>query len=160
MEQEQTEKDAEPTGNNIGGLLYLAAIGILLSPILNFMNFKELFMAAQEADWQHIWNQGPLIVLSIGLEFFIQGYMVLFSLIVAFLFVGKNRRFPKFFMYYMGSLFLLGVAAAFVTVNVPNVQGEIIGQAVAFPVYILLLGGLWGTYFLKSKRSRQTFVVE
>lgn len=146
--------------SKIGGLLYLAAVGILLSPILNFMNFKELFLVSQKVGWQHIWSQEPIFVFSIGLEFLIQSYMLLCSLILAFLFFGENRRFPKYFMYYVGSLVLLGILAAFTTANLPNINSQQVGEAVAFPVYILLLGGLWSTYFLKSKRSKQTFVVE
>lgn len=147
-------------GESIGGWLYLVAIGMILNPIMNALHIKQLVEAAQNANWEMIWQQGPVTVLSIMFEFGIQGYMLLFSIFLAVLFFGRRRNLPKMFVIYIVSIFILGVIGAFIAASVPNITPQLIGEAIAFSIYVFILGLIWIPYFLKSKRVKITFVIE
>lgn len=147
-----------PHGESIGGWLYLVAIGIVMSPIMNARHVMQLIHAAENANWEAIWGQGPLTVLSIFFEFAIQGYMLLFSIALAVLFFGKRRSFPKMFVVYIVSIFVMGLIAAAIAASIPGITPALIGQSIAFPVYVFLLGSIWVPYFLMSKRVKRTFV--
>jgi Protein of unknown function (DUF2569) len=147
-------------GESIGGWLYMVAIGIILSPIMNALNVKQLVEAAQNANWDMIWQQGPVTMLSIIFEFGIQGYMLLFSIILAGLFFGRRKNFPKMFVIYVVSIFALGVIGATITASIPNIKPQLVGEAIASPLYFFILGLIWIPYFLKSKRVKRTFVIE
>ena len=147
-------------GERIGGWLYLVAIGMILSPIMNALHVKQLVEAAKNANWSIIWAQGPVTVLSVLFEFGIQGYMLIFSIILAGLFFSRAKSLPKMFVIYVVSIFLLGVVGAVITAFVPNITPQLVGEAIAFPISVFILGLIWIPYFLKSKRVKRTFVVQ
>lgn len=147
-------------GESIGGWLYLVAIGMILGPIMNALHVKQLVEAAQNANWDMIWKQGSVTVLSIIFEFGIQGYMLLFSIFLAVLFFGRRKNLPKMLVIYLVSIFALGVISAVITASIPNITPELVGEAIAFPVSVLIGGLIWIPYFLRSKRVKRTFVIE
>lgn len=147
-------------GENIGGWLYLVAIGIVLGPIMNVLHVKQLIEAAQKANWDLVWQQGPMTMLSIIFEFAVQGYMLVFSILLAGLFFGKKKSFPRMFVIYVVSIFVLGVVGVFIAASIPNITPQLVGEAIAFPVYVLIFGLIWIPYFLRSKRVKRTFVIE
>lgn len=126
-------------GKDIGGWLYLVGSGIVVSPLLNFLHARQLWEASRRANWELIWHRGPMTVLSIGLEFGIQAYMLIFSVALAI---------------------ALGVLSVMVVAAVPGVSSKVVAEALAFPIYVFLLGAIWVPYFVKSKRVKETFVAK
>lgn len=148
--------DSSPN-KKIGGWLYLVAIGITLAPIANFFNLNMLIETAKNADWEFIWQQGPGTVLFLIYEYSMQGYMFVYSALLAILFYTKKHNFPKMFIIYVSSLLGLGVLGVFITENLPNSTPEQLVQPVVFVIYCLIVALIWVPYFLKSKRVKATF---
>jgi len=147
-------------GENIGGLLYLVAIGVILSPIINAFYLKQLVEAAQNANWEMVWQQGPVTMLSIIFGFGAQGYMLFFTIFLAVLFFGRRKIFPKMFIFYIVSVFALCVIDVFIAVSVPNITPQMVEEVITSAVRNFTLGLIWIPYFLKSKRVKRTFVIE
>jgi len=144
--------------NKIGGWLYLIAIGIIFSPISNAIHFKQLVEIALNANWEFIWQKGPMAILTIVFQFSMQGYMLIFSVILVVLFFYKSYKFPKMFIIYISSIFILGLISIYFTASVPNIEKKLIAEAIAFPISIFIMALIWVPYLLKSKRVKRTFI--
>lgn len=143
----------------IAGWLYLLGIGLIVSPILNAFHLQELVGAAREADWIFIRQQGPAVLLLIAFEFVIQLFMLVFSIFLAWLFLRRRASFPKTFIVYIVSLFFMGLVGVVLAALAPSATPESVGATIAFPMYVLLLGAIWGTYLVRSERVKRTFTL-
>ncbi|HNV88962.1 MAG TPA: DUF2569 family protein [Methylotenera sp.] len=159
---EKTENNIEVPTQSVespGVWLWLFAIGVVLSPILNFYHIKQLYNAIQNVNWDVIWQQSPMTVLSVIFEFGMQGYMLVFSLLLAAAFFGRNCKFSKMFIVYIVSLVCLGIINTAIIAAIPNVTTEQVVQARAFPISIFIIGLVWILYFLNSTNVKKIFVV-
>lgn len=148
----------------IGGVLYLLALGIFSAAVHHFTKLMDLVYCFDEIDgldWCVTWTEyhaaGPLLYL----EIFIQFYMLIFSLVLAHLFVWWDKRFPKLFIFYLRSLCILGLltaSAAWLVINsFPSALVYFV-ETVLFTAYTLILTIVWSLYFSRSKRAQITFV--
>lgn len=158
MEEEEPIASAEPSkGKPIGGLLYLVAIGVILSPISNFINAVELVSLLQNSGWSNVQAQGQVAVIAVLYEFIIQFYMLGYSLLILFWFSNRKKSLPKAFIIYIASIFALGVLGAIIASAVPNIEYQAFVDSIIFPIYVFLLGLIWIPYFVFSKRVKETF---
>jgi len=151
-------QELEPRLPRIGGWLIFMATGITLSPLLNLYHIGLLITAAIQANWDAIFSLGAMSVASVLFEFAIQIYMLIFSVVLAIAFFEKLSNYPRLFIIYVVSLFSLGIVGALIAAELPGITPELLSQAVAFPIYIFILGLIWIPYLLRSKRVKNTFV--
>lgn len=142
----------------IGGWLYLMAIGIVVSPILNAVHLHQLVTALQEADWGIIRKLGSIDFLQIVFGLVIQVFMLIFSIILAGLFFRRRASFPRTFIVYIVALFFLGAIGVLLVTYSPSATTESVSAASAFPIYVFILGAIWTSYLRRSERVKKTFV--
>ena len=149
-------------GMSIGGWLLLPAIflpiGILyrlfafldaMKPILISGVFSELFMPGSS-------TYHPMNAVVIGYELIFNIFIFVFAVRVTYLFYKKSASLPKLYIYLLVFLLLGTLLNLILASQLPIFKfddkhaKDVIG----------LVGSLiiWGLYFTKSKRVKQTFV--
>lgn len=141
----------------IGGWLYLAGIGQVLSPIFNLMNLKKLADAFSTANWKEISSRDASVVISIIYEVIAQSFMAIFSLWLLILFLSHAKNFPRMFISYIIIVFVIEVLGIAI-VAVSPMATQFLDQAIGRAISALILGLIWIPYFMKSKRVKKTFV--
>ena len=150
----------DPKLTGIGGWLIPVAIGQIFAPLMLIATLAQYYSSMDYSLLQRF----PVAFLGeAALNVFLFGI----SVYAAALFFRHSRRFPTFFIIQMMASFLmLPVNALWVAVTLSlytgqptkdfftGFDGKEIGQAIA----ILIIGGIWVAYILKSKRVANTFV--
>jgi len=151
-----------PTG--IGGWLFLIAIGLIVSPLLNIKTIWDSLGLVRSVDWSHIASVSHLGVVALVLwELLVQSFMVIASVVLLYLFTLKKRTFPKLWITYIWILVLLslvpaGFAALMANAGAPGVTTKAAAQEIAETIKVLLIAIIWTPYFLRSRRVKNTFV--
>lgn len=144
----------------IRGWLLLVAAGMVFSPLVNLHHCNQILELLRTVDWDVVRQKGEMVVLAVRFEALMQVFMLISSIVLAFMFFMRKKIFPRPFIIYTSCLFGLGVIGAVISAFVPGVTQELLVQAIAFPVYVFVAGLIWCSYFLISKRVKVTFVVD
>lgn len=146
----------KPAG--IGGWLILAAIGVVMNPLMYFGEFgtTRALIATQGNAIR------PDFVLLLEIWSFICLAMAVAGAILAILFFLASRYVPRAFVAFILAGLALQVGftatAASLQAGSPDVQSEIWASAVPQIVRGTLVAVIWIPYFLISKRVKNTFV--
>lgn len=146
----------------IGGLLILVCIGMILRPIFLLLEIHNTMICFQKEVWLNLTTQGteiyhPLWGPVIIFELITTSSLLIFSLILMFLFFKKDARLPKciiiFFIVHIIILVLKEILLSFIlpaSLDTSTYLGEIVSATLVY--------GIWGAYFHKSERVKNTFV--
>lgn len=147
----------------LGGWLWLVAIGIVFAPIQILMLLGGAWDIFSNGTWEALTTPGsssynamwaPVIVGEIAFNI----ALILVWVYIAFLFFGKHRWFPKF---YIGMLLF---AVVFIPLDALIVQSMIPGAPLfddeSGKQFVRAIVGalIWIPYMLVSKRVKATFV--
>jgi len=152
-----------PSG--LGGWLVIAAIGLIIMPIRNVASlYNDSLPIFSEGYWGILTTQGteayhplwgPLIIFeSAGNIFFL-----ILNIILIYLFFKKSYRFPTLYAMFLMANLLFAIADYYLAGKIPalavmdNTQAsQELGKTIIFSM-------VWISYFLISKRVKNTFVV-
>lgn len=142
----------------IGGWLILAAIFIPISIINVLFSSINSLKALEPGVWDSLTTPGLSTFIPYFSEFFIfemilNASIIILLLYAAFLFYRKSARLPKFFILMLAYSFLAQIAdfTAASAILPTDVSYRHMLQALV-PLIV------WGLYFTKSKRVKNTFV--
>ena len=153
---------ADPRLCGIAGWLALPAIAIAAQPfviLLSFLNLAPNYTAdtwailttAGQAGYHPMWAPTLLFELAANLG------MIVFSVLLAILFFRKRCSVPYIFLAFQGSVVVIAALDAIAASMIPTLAQpdsaawpEVIKRAASFVI--------WGSYFMKSKRVKATFV--
>jgi hypothetical protein len=156
--QSSGARDADLTG--IGGWLVLVALGQILAPLKLIASLVQYYSSL---DFSLIERFPLAFAGEAALNALLFGLLVY----MAVLFFQHSRRFPTFFIIvwiaavlsFPVNTFWVAISLSLYTGQPANdfftqVDGKEIGQTIG----VLLWGGIWVTYILKSRRVANTFV--
>jgi hypothetical protein len=142
----------------IGGWLILAAIFIPISIINVLFSSINSLKALEPGVWDSLTTPGLSTFIPYFSEFFIfemilNASIIILLLYAAFLFYRKSARLPKFFILMLAYSFIAQIAdfTAASAILPTDVSYRHMLQALV-PLIV------WGLYFTKSKRVKNTFV--
>ena len=150
------------SGVDIGGWLILPAlflpIGIFYRLAIFIDGFKPFFTPGV---FSEVFTFGsstyhPMNFVVIGYELIYNIFIFLFAIRVAYLFYKKSASLPKLYIYLLLFILIGSVVDLILASQLPTTK---IDDKVIKDVFGLLLSVIvWGIYFSKSKRVKQTFV--
>ena len=144
-----TEEPTSSVNNRINGLLYLPALGLLLSL---FFASRDLF---ELAGWVIQSAQKPALLSYVSGGLALMAINLLFCLITCVLFFGKKRLLRKVIILFY--LFGIAYAAYFTLVPAYLFAIEITNDDIKIMVQAILTSRIWIPYFILSKRVPQVF---
>jgi len=149
--------------NGIGGWLVLVALGIVVGPVAMLYAMRQPLTLFANGSWSAMLSTGsasfdPLLAMLLLFELVTNLGLLIFSLLLAVVFFKRRTNTPSLF---------IGVTVATVVVQfvdvllagaVPSVPDT--GAAMWKDFIRAAFGAaIWGTYFVRSRRVRETFVV-
>jgi len=149
-------------GISIGGWLILPAlflpIGILYRLATFLDGFKPFFTPGVFAE---VFTPGsstyhPMNAVVIGYEVIFNVFIFLFAIRVAYLFYKKSSSLPKLYIYLLVFIFLGTILDLVLASQLPMV--EINDKDIKDVIGLFISAIIWGLYFTRSKRVKQTFV--
>ncbi|PAB61334.1 DUF2569 domain-containing protein [Anaeromicrobium sediminis] len=159
--EEDPGKKKEPLA--IGGWLVLPSIGVITNPFRTVYGTYSMFMNIfQSGQWDQIassnsafYDQSLKNILVF--ELVSNVLMIILSIFLLYLFIRKSKHFPKSWIAFVSinALILtvdLVLCRKFVT-NAPG-AGDLF-MTLARSLFALVV---WGTYLMKSKRVKNTFI--
>lgn len=144
----------------IGGLLYLVAIGVFISPIRLIVSFWQTFVPIfSDGRWDDITTIGNEALFGL-VVFEIIGNLVLIvcACYLIHLFVKKKANFPHWYLgISIGAFTFIGIDFYIVSQIFPTAElaNEEIIRNLAPAVLSTLI---WSPYLLLSERARHTFI--
>jgi hypothetical protein len=163
---EQNEVGTNTAGdlNGLGGWLILVGLGVILAPILLgrflYTIYRDLF---SNGAWSLLTNVSseyymPHFGVTVGVESFINLGLFIVSLYLIYLFLSRNKFFPKLFIWlsFFSLVFIIvdAIAVGYVFPTEEAFDSETmreIGKA-SFRVVV------WVPYMMVSKRVKATFI--
>jgi hypothetical protein len=148
----------------LGGWLVLVGIGLCISPIVRFVTVAQ--------DWQgyfsiHAWQAvampqgsayhplyGPLLVF----ELFANTSLLCLNVFLVFLYFGKRRIFPMTYILLMASNVVFLLLDEIVSNRIPSIAAKSDDASLRTLFRAVFATLLWGSYMLRSKRVKATFV--
>lgn len=162
----QPQRDG-PAG--IGGWLILPFLGLVVSPFVVALTMaRDVVPAFESGTWAALTTPGSPAYHAMWGPYLV-GVALLNSALalaaIALLVVGFQKRlfFPRLmvaFYAFVAAVAFVDVAAVngFLQEALPEEAAKLRPEAYAAFLKSLLAGGLWSTYFLVSKRVRNTFI--
>jgi hypothetical protein len=153
---------ADPRLSGIAGWLALPAIAIAVQPFVILFSFLKLAPNYAADTWAAVTTAGqagyhPMWAPTLLFELAANLGMIVFAVLLAILFFRKRRSVPYVFLAFQGSVLAIAALDAIAASMIPALAQpdnaawpEVIKRAVSFVV--------WGSYFMKSKRVKATFV--
>lgn len=162
MSISNTADEKEYSG--IHGVLILFAIIVIIRPFLlsylSYSTFSDIFFTdtwelltdPSSISYHAFWK--PLLFFEISVSII----SILLALVALFLFLKKSKHFPKTFIITLVASVIFNLIDIVLCKQIPAIVE--LGSA---DIYVDLLKNifalaLWGTYVLKSKRVKNTFI--
>ncbi|WP_448698734.1 DUF3857 domain-containing protein [Mucilaginibacter sp. AW1-3] len=145
-----------PYGKPIGGWLVLITIGLIITPLYNIYGlFNNNYFNA--AIWNYysglpgFWYKGILMYETAGNTF-----VICFSIFCAVLMLNKRDILPKVIIG-----FYLFVMVFFLIDDIWGycLNGKVSQNGINNLVRSIIVGGIWISYFMRSTRVKETFIV-
>ena len=140
----------EPSG--IGGWLVLPAIGLIVCPFKLVYSFWVSLLVPMNGKWIILWSAEPRLAIFVGLMIAANIISLALVLWTAWHFFHKNKRAPFLYCTFLVFVMVFELVDCFLV-------RQIYPERKVMPNNMLLLSGaIWLTYFLNSKRVRNTFI--
>ena len=150
----------------IGGWLILAAIGVIVRPIMLLSSISPFIPTFFDADaWQALMTGGEevrnpplalLLLAGVGMN----SILLVFMLLAGILFFMRRREAPRWNIIVLigGTIFVVIDSLATYLITGMSLAPEALGQLVGQPVAAAVGTCIWVPYFMFSKRVAATFV--
>lgn len=150
--------------SKIGGWLILLGIGIVLNPFrLIFSSYSIFSDVFSVENWNSfttvngiyyhkLWKPIIFFELSINIILFI------FSLVILVLFFKKSKLFPKLWIINICTFLLFGIIDLLLCRQVHFIVEQGMNDFYQPIIQSFFTLGIWGTYLMKSKRVKDTFI--
>ena len=154
-----------PKPIKIRGFLIVVAIGLVVSFLQNlglllaaFVPFirPEIWERLTSPEWTSYHPNWKVVML---FQLFAGSTMVGLNVIALFLFFTKGRAFPRFIVFTIPTIFVLGVVDYYLSGSVPAIaESKEYSESSTNLIFRFVALHVWIPYFLLSKRVRATFV--
>lgn len=157
-------QDEQPM--KIGGWLYLIGFLVYTNPFRTLSSIlSDQVKGLQDGSVVKLITPGnefyhPMYFPSVALNFFSTLVIFLIQLILIYLFVKKDKIFPKVYSYLLFLNFLSFWLVYICVASYPNPVKEVVTSLYKGSLGATIAGIIWIPYMFKSLRVRQTFVKE
>lgn len=150
-------------GQNIGGWLILPALGVIVTPIRMLVEFIRSIPTFSADNWSLLTTAGsalyhalwaPVLLFELGINL----ALIVFSVTLVLLFFKKRRTAPYVYIGFLGASGILRAADLILAGSIPTQAASITAKDWNPVAGVALALGIWGSYFMVSKRVKATFV--
>jgi hypothetical protein len=155
-----SQPEPEKSYEGIRGWLIIPLLGLIGAPILCYDFLYKLLPFFSEPYWGRITTPGsqayhPYLGAIVIFNVLSASILGVLSVVTLWLFFRKSRLVPKLMIYFFTFIFMFNCAQFFIAYLIPvHLQSQSVWELISAAISSLL----WVSYFLLSKRVKQTFV--
>lgn len=139
----------------IGGWLSVLAIGVVLSPVISIIQMGAYYIKIiNENLLPQLFHENIGLFGVVIFEMFVNLFLISFSIVLCVLFFRQSKKFPIRMIIFLVTNILITAIVAVLLYRFDN-------SAVSYEVdltRIVIYALIWGSYLIKSKRVKNTFV--
>ena len=157
-----TAQSSQAGPREIGGWLYLVAVGLCVAPIRIGADIVKGLRPLEPVTWHAITTPGtrayhPLFGPLIVGELVVNAALFIWAGVLLYRFFGKRRSFPTMMIMFLVTRVLFQAAdlglALMIPITATRIGPEVYGGLAAG----ILVALIWGRYFVTSRRVEATF---